>query len=144
VKWLRDTHHYVLQHLKVASIRVEAHFEHLAKSKRLQEGDPVWLYCPTHTWGKSPKLQSSWEGPYSVIIRISDIVYRIQRRPRAKTIDRVTLGCTQDVQPWGGSSDAGTEHDGTILPTCMHLLYHLECSGNQLTDLKDWGCLQTF
>jgi hypothetical protein len=34
--------------------------------------------------GKSPKLQTCWEGPYLLIIRINDVIYRIQRHSRAK------------------------------------------------------------
>jgi hypothetical protein len=29
------------------------------------EGDKIWLCRPTRTKGNSPKLQSTWEGPYS-------------------------------------------------------------------------------
>jgi hypothetical protein len=49
-----------------------------------EEGDKVWLYRPTRTRGKLPKLQPSWEGPYKVITQINDVVYRIQRHPGAK------------------------------------------------------------
>jgi hypothetical protein len=34
--------------------------------------------------GKAPKLQSSSEGPYKVIVRINDVLYRIQRNPRSR------------------------------------------------------------
>ncbi|KAH1011077.1 hypothetical protein HUJ04_000516 [Dendroctonus ponderosae] len=44
--------------------------------------------------GKSPKLSPNWEGPYTVIKKINDVVYRIQRTPRAKMkvvhLDRLT------------------------------------------------------
>jgi hypothetical protein len=56
----------------------------LANSAGFQEGDRVWLYHPTRTRGRSPKLQSAWEGPYKVITRINDVVYRIQRLPRSR------------------------------------------------------------
>jgi hypothetical protein len=34
--------------------------------------------------GKSPKLQSSWEGLYRLVTWINNVVYRIQRNPRLK------------------------------------------------------------
>ncbi|KAJ8935662.1 hypothetical protein NQ318_012824 [Aromia moschata] len=34
--------------------------------------------------GLSPKLKSSWEGPYEVVTQINDVVYRIQKLPRGK------------------------------------------------------------
>jgi hypothetical protein len=39
----------------------------LVNSTGYQEGDQTWLYCPTCTKGKSPKLQPSWEGPHRVV-----------------------------------------------------------------------------
>jgi hypothetical protein len=33
--------------------------------------------------GKSPKLQSSWEGLYKAVTWINDVVYRIQQNPRS-------------------------------------------------------------
>ena len=51
--------------------------------------------------GKSPKLQTCWEGPYTIITRINDVVYRVQRHPRAKMmvvhLDRLApyLGATR-------------------------------------------------
>ncbi|KAJ8949726.1 hypothetical protein NQ318_005047 [Aromia moschata] len=44
----------------------------------------LWLYAPKRTKGKSPKLQSNWEGPYTIIRKINDLVYRIQLSPRSK------------------------------------------------------------
>jgi hypothetical protein len=54
---------------------------------------------------KSPKLQSSWKGPYKVVVRINDVVYRIQLNPIPRMIvvhlDRLTpyWGTTRDEQP---------------------------------------------
>jgi hypothetical protein len=44
----------------------------------------VWLYRPTRTKDKSPKLESSSEGPYKIVTRINDVVYRIQKNPRSR------------------------------------------------------------
>jgi hypothetical protein len=62
VERLYDTHHYARRHLRVASDRMKARYDRLANSARFQEGDRVWLYRPTRTRGRSPKLQSVWEG----------------------------------------------------------------------------------
>jgi hypothetical protein len=80
-------------------------YNHLANSVGYQEGDNMWLYHPTHMKEKSPKLQSSWEGPYKVVTWINDVVYRIQRNLRTKMmmlyLDRLALyqGTTWDKQP---------------------------------------------
>ena len=84
VERLHDIHHFARQHLRIASDRMKARYDQLANSAGYQEGDKVWLYRPTRKRGKSPKLQTCWEGPYNIITRINDVIYRIQRHPRAK------------------------------------------------------------
>jgi hypothetical protein len=59
-------------------------YDKLANSAGYHEGNQVWLYRPTQTKGKSPKLQPSWDGPYKIVTRINDVVYRIQRNDRSK------------------------------------------------------------
>jgi len=58
-------------------------YDQLANSAGFQVGDRVWLYRPTRKRGKSPKLETCWEGPY-IITRINDAIYRIRRNFRAK------------------------------------------------------------
>ena len=43
-----------------------------------QVGDMVWLHNPAVPRGKSKKLHRPWTGPYRVIRRLSDAVYRLQ------------------------------------------------------------------
>jgi hypothetical protein len=86
VNHLHDIHNYARQHLKLATARMKTRCDKLAKSTGDQEGERVWLCRPTRTKGKSPKLQSSWEGPYKVVTRINDVVYRIQKNPRSRTM----------------------------------------------------------
>jgi hypothetical protein len=105
VERLHDTHNYARRHLRVASDRMKARYDRLANSAGFQESDRVWLYRPTRRSGRSPELQSAWQGPYKVITRINDVVYRIQRHPRSRMmmvhLDRLApyLGTARDKQP---------------------------------------------
>jgi hypothetical protein len=105
VERLHDTHHYARRHLTVASDRMKARYDRLANSAGFQECERVWLYRSTRTRGRSPKLQSAWEGPYKVITRINDVVYRVQLHPRSRMmvvhLDRLApyLGAARDEQP---------------------------------------------
>ena len=45
---------------------------------------PLRLLNPKRKKGVTPKLQRPWDGPYLVIKRISDVVYRIQKSESAK------------------------------------------------------------
>jgi len=60
---------------------MKACYDQLANLAGFQGSDRVWLYCPTRKRGKSPKLQTCWEGPY-IITWI--VIYQIQWHPRAK------------------------------------------------------------
>ena len=46
--------------------------------------DRVWLFNPKRRRGRSTKLQTNWEGPYTVKKRINDVVYRIQQEGQRK------------------------------------------------------------
>ncbi|PNF17535.1 hypothetical protein B7P43_G16461 [Cryptotermes secundus] len=95
VDHLHDIHDYARRHLKLASDRMKTRYDKLANSAGYDEGDRVCLYRPTRRKGKSPKLQASWEGPYNVVTRINDVVYRIQSIPRSRMLvvhlDRLAL-----------------------------------------------------
>jgi hypothetical protein len=52
------------QLLKLASDWMKTRYNRLANCVGYHEGDRVWLYRPTRTKGKSPKLQSTWDGLY--------------------------------------------------------------------------------
>jgi hypothetical protein len=84
VNQLYDIHNYARRNLKLASDRMKTRYDKQANSAGYQEGDRVWLYRQTRTKAKSPKLQSSWAGPYKLVTRINDVVYRIQRNSRLR------------------------------------------------------------
>jgi hypothetical protein len=86
VDHLHDIHDYARRHLKLASDRMKTRYDELANCAGYHEGDRVWLYRPTRKKKKSPKLQSSWDGPYKIIARINDVVYRIQKTPRSRMV----------------------------------------------------------
>ena len=47
--------------------------------------DLVWLHNPAVPQGHSRKLHCPWTGPFTVVKRLSDVVYRIQdSRPRRR------------------------------------------------------------
>ena len=59
-------------------------YDSSANGTLLERRDPVWLHNPQRKKGKSPKLTRPWQGPYLVIKRINDVVYRIQLNPKSK------------------------------------------------------------
>ncbi|KAJ8939567.1 hypothetical protein NQ318_014131, partial [Aromia moschata] len=100
-----DIHERVGSNIQGASDRMKETYDINANDGRYQPGNQVWLYNPQRRRGLSPKLQSSWEGPYEVVTRINDVVYRIQKLPRGKP--RVVH--FNRLAPFAGSNDEQAE-----------------------------------
>ncbi|KAJ8939151.1 hypothetical protein NQ318_010906 [Aromia moschata] len=100
-----DIHERVRSNIQGASNRMKETYDINANDGRYQPGNQVWLYNPQRRRGLSPKLQSSWEGPYEVVTRINDVVYRIQKLPRGKP--RVVH--FNRLAPFAGSNDEQAE-----------------------------------
>lgn len=49
-------------------------------------GVKVWLYNPTYKKGRSLKLQRNWDGPFTVVCHLNDVVHRIWRSFRARSL----------------------------------------------------------
>ena len=81
---LRNVHELVRNQTTISSYRMKARYDRKASSGGFKVGDLVWLYNPQRKKGRSPKLQQPWEGPYTVITRINDVVYRIQKSKKSK------------------------------------------------------------
>ena len=48
-----------------------------------EEGQPVWLYDPSHKKGVCPALTCPWMGPFVVVGWIAALLYKIQKGPKA-------------------------------------------------------------
>ncbi|KAJ8956617.1 hypothetical protein NQ318_013970 [Aromia moschata] len=81
---LNRIHRFASEKLKMHSDKMKQRLDTTSTEIAFKPGDAVWLYAPKRTKGKSPKLQSNWEGPYTIIKKINDLVYRIQLSPRSK------------------------------------------------------------
>ncbi|KAJ8948307.1 hypothetical protein NQ318_020794 [Aromia moschata] len=100
-----DIRERVRSNIQGASDRMKETYDINANDGRYQPGNQIWLYNPQRRRGLSPKLQSSWEGPYEVVTRINDVVYRIQKLPRGKP--RVVH--FNRLAPFAGSNDEQAE-----------------------------------
>ncbi|XP_018567628.1 uncharacterized protein LOC108908177 [Anoplophora glabripennis] len=83
-KRLLEVHDVVRERINIATDRMKTQYDLSTNSAGFQEGDRVWLYNPQRKKGISPKLTPSWEAPFTVIKRINDLVYRIQRCLKSK------------------------------------------------------------
>jgi transposase InsO family protein len=81
---LNEIHQFVREKTGLSSDRSKARYDTRANNRGFEEGQLVWLYNPQRKKGLSPKFQPEWEGPYTVVTRINDVIYRIQKGPRYK------------------------------------------------------------
>jgi predicted aspartyl protease len=98
---MHSIHDLTRSHILVASDRMKTRYDLKANVAGFREGDLVWLFNRQRKKGRCPKLQPSWEGPFVILTRINDVVYRIQRHSRAKMkvvhLDRLA--------PYAGDND---------------------------------------
>ncbi|GBO14788.1 hypothetical protein AVEN_205531-1 [Araneus ventricosus] len=81
---LESVHAFARERIKLASERMKTRYYSGATGHHFKEGDQVWMYNPKRRRGLSPKLQQNWEGPYTIVKKLNDVIYRIQRSPNAK------------------------------------------------------------
>jgi len=79
---LEEIHSCVRERMVLKSSQMKARYGKL--EVLFKEGDRVWLFNPRRSKGKAQKLQSNWEGLYSVVKKFNDVVYCIQRTLRHK------------------------------------------------------------
>ena len=83
-KRMDNIHEKVRTNIEGASDRMKERYDIKAEKGGFKSGDLVWLHNPRRRQGYSPKLQSSWDGPYVIIKRINDVIYRIRKQPKGK------------------------------------------------------------
>ena len=66
------------ERLQTAAQRQKTNYDQCIHGEPFKVGDLVYLHNPVVPKGKCRKLHCPWTGPFSVIKRISDNVYRIQ------------------------------------------------------------------
>ncbi|GBM30912.1 hypothetical protein AVEN_9796-1 [Araneus ventricosus] len=72
------------EQVKLSREQMKTLYDSRATNPHFKDGDLVWMYNPKGRRGLSPKLQQNWEEPYTVVKKLNDVVYRVQRSPNAK------------------------------------------------------------
>lgn len=90
---LESVQKFVRANLELTGLDLKRHYDRHADRTGFSPGDAVWLYNPRVPKGRSPKLGRPWAGPYRVMERVTDVVYRIQATSRSKpyTVNRYRL-----------------------------------------------------
>ncbi|GFW79112.1 retrovirus-related Pol polyprotein from transposon 412 [Trichonephila clavipes] len=88
-----DVHNLARERINLRTEKMKTRYDTKATGHQFKEGDKVWFYNPTRRKGLSPKLQSHWDGPYTILKIINDVVIRIRKstnsKPRVLHYDRL-------------------------------------------------------
>ena len=94
---MQKVHEFARRNIQNLSNRAKARYDLRASTRQYAPGDHVWLYNPQRKKGVSPKLTCPWRGPYTIITRINDVVYRVKEGDHGKMIvvhkDRLKPHC---------------------------------------------------
>ncbi|GFV53944.1 integrase catalytic domain-containing protein [Trichonephila clavipes] len=66
---------------------MKTRYDTKATGHQFKEGDKVWFYNPTRRKGLSPKLQSHWDGPYTILKIINDVVIEDPKNRLKSTLE---------------------------------------------------------
>ncbi len=78
-KRFKRTYELTRANTKKASERYKDYYDAKAEDKTYNVGDKVWLHVPFVKKGKNVKLSQPWQGPYTIVKKNSDVVYRIEK-----------------------------------------------------------------
>ncbi|KAK3885216.1 hypothetical protein Pcinc_010560 [Petrolisthes cinctipes] len=81
---LAEVHHQVRKSLRFSGEVMKSRYDAKANEVNFQAGDNVWFYNPQRKKGQSPKLQSPWDGTYTVLDSLSDVTYLIRRSRKSR------------------------------------------------------------
>ncbi|GFX93612.1 retrovirus-related Pol polyprotein from transposon 412 [Trichonephila clavipes] len=88
-----DVHNLARERINLRTEKMKTRYDTKATGHQFKEGDKVWFYNPTRRKELSPKLQSHWDGPYTILKIINDVVIRIRKstnsKPRVVHYDRL-------------------------------------------------------
>ena len=86
-----------------------------SRGAQYEVGSQVWLHNPRRKRGLAPKLQSPWEGPYTVLAALTDVTYRLRGGPRDRVVvvhvDRMCPYHSGGHFTWEENEGAGEDRD---------------------------------
>ena len=82
----RAAYETVRNHLKAAAERRKAYYDANVRARHFQEGDRVWYFYLRQYIRRSKKWSFAYVGPYTVLKKVSDLTYQIQKLKKVKPI----------------------------------------------------------
>ena len=103
-KKLVKIHDFARKHMQVSSDGMQRYYDQKAYFTEFSVGELVWFHNPVRKQGLSLKFQRPWKGPYVIVEKLNDILYKIQETPRGKPkvvhYDRLKLYNGENKPTW--------------------------------------------
>lgn len=101
---IQQAHENAREKLGVAAERQARCYDRNTTKQSFIVGDWAWLYDASRKRGVCPKLTMKWKGPFMVVAKLSDVVYRIQQsakgKPKVVHIDRLKAYSGPQLRNW--------------------------------------------
>ena len=105
---LESVHTFVRQNTGNAVSRQKRYHDQKTNYEQLEISDNVYVLFPVRKSGMSPKLTSFWKGPYKIMSKLSDVLYKVNCGrdgvPQIIHVDRIRKAVKQP--PFTDESDA--------------------------------------
>ena len=82
----RSAYQIVRDHLKTMAQKRKAYYDASVRSKQFAVGDRVWYFYPRKYLKRSRKWSFAYVGPYTVMEKLTDLTYVIQKSDRDKPL----------------------------------------------------------
>jgi len=121
---LHNVHNSARDNLKLAADTQKRQYDQRVHVHVYNPGDKVWLSQTRRVRGICPKLQPKWVGPYTVLTKISDVVYQIQKTNGKSIVHHNRL------KPYLEREDNDDIHGSPIHPAAPQLHEMPDASGD--------------
>ena len=142
---LEQSYQTVREHFQSEAKRQKEIYSKKVHGNQFNQGDLVWLHSPVVPRGQSRKLHCPWTGPFKVVKRLSDAVYRIQdtrpKRKRSRIVvhfDRLKP-CTSNPEPQSDSEPTRRREskDTTTIPPAHGVNLNVDTDDDEDADPAD-------
>ena len=101
---MEKSHDYARKQLGKNANRQKKYYDIKTSERTFERGDFVWLFCPRKKVGISHKLQRFSTGPYLIVEKVGDVLYRIQASKGSKSkvvhFDRLKAYHGNEIIDW--------------------------------------------
>ena len=108
----------VRRRVKGAELRQKHYHDMKMSYEQFKVGDRVYVYFPQGKTGYSPKLTSYWRGPFQVMSKLSEVLYKINcgRKGKEQVVhcDRIKICKAQELRGEGAEPELEYTEQGSI------------------------------